>query len=80
MFSDLEKDPSVSLCPAVESREQLEADRAGGEVMTGEKFTRGAISRHDYHTQTCLTTGDTPSRVQGQPAELSAERKGEIQK
>ena len=71
----LEKDLTVSLCPAVEAREKLEADRARGEVITGDTFTRDAISRHDYDTQTCVTTGDAPSRVQGQPAESSAERK-----
>jgi len=76
----LEKDLTVSLCPDVEAREKLEADRARGEVITGDTFTRDAISRHDYHTQTCLTTGDAPSQVQGQPAELSAERKEEIQR
>ena len=48
--------------------------------MTTETLTRDAISRHDYHTQTCLTTGDAPSRVQGQPAESSAERKEDIQR
>ena len=76
----LEKDLTVSLCPAVEAREKLEADRARGKVITGDTFTRDAISRHDYHTQTCWTTGDAPSRVQGQPVQLSAERKEDIQR
>ena len=79
MFS-LEKDLTVSLCPAVEAREKLEAGRARGKVITGDTFTRDAISRHDYDTQTCVTTGDAPSRVQGQPAESSAERKEDIQR
>ena len=61
MLSDLGTDLTVSLSPAVEARETLEADGAGGEVMTGETFTRDAIGRPDYHTQRCLTT---PNSVQ----------------
>ena len=32
VFSDLGKNRTVSLCPAFEAGETLEADRAGGEV------------------------------------------------
>ena len=49
-------------------------------MIEGDTFTRDAISRHKYDTQTCVTLGDAPSRVQGQPAESSAERKEEIQR
>ena len=80
VLSELEKSRPLALCLAEAARQTLEADRAGGEVITGDARTREAASRHDYYEQKYGATGHVALPVHDQTAELSPEQKEDIKK